>query len=76
VRKKGKIKNWNDDKGFGFITLMGGGKQIFIHIKAFKNSNSRRPDINQIVTYDLSKDKQGRVCAKNASRLGDKTTNR
>ena len=73
MRQKGKITNWNDDKGFGFITPIGGGKQIFIHIKAFKSRNSR-PEINQIVTYDISKDKRGRVCAENASRLGDKTT--
>ena len=68
VRQKGKITNWNDDKGFGFITPMGGGKQIFIHIKAFKNRSSR-PEINQIVSFDLSKDKQGRVCAENASSI-------
>lgn len=75
MRQKGKITNWNDDKGFGFISPMGDGKQIFIHIKAFNNRNSR-PEMNQIVTYDISKDKQGRVCAENASRLGDKTTKR
>lgn len=75
MRQKGKITNWNDGKGFGFITPIGGGKQIFIHIKAFNNRSSR-PEINQIVSYDLSKDKQGRVCAKNALRLGDKISNR
>ena len=30
MQQKGKITNWNDDKGFGFITPIGGGKQIFI----------------------------------------------
>ncbi|MDX2506605.1 MAG: cold shock and DUF1294 domain-containing protein [Gammaproteobacteria bacterium] len=75
MRKKGKITNWNDGKGFGFITPIGGGNRIFIHVKAFKNRNTR-PEINQIVTYDISTDSQGRVCAENASRLGDKSTNR
>ncbi|NOQ78845.1 MAG: DUF1294 domain-containing protein [Gammaproteobacteria bacterium] len=75
MRQKGKITNWNDDKGFGFITPVGDGKQIFIHVKAFKNRNTR-PEINQIVTYDISKDNQGRVCAENASRLEDKSTKR
>ena len=73
--QKGKITNWNDDKGFGFITPIGGGKQIFIHVKAF-NSRNIRPEVNQIVTFDISKDKQGRVCAKNASRSGDKSPKR
>jgi uncharacterized membrane protein YsdA (DUF1294 family)/cold shock CspA family protein len=72
VRHKGKITSWNDSKGFGFITPNSGGKQIFIHIKAFSKLH-KRPAINQIVTFDISKDKQGRVCAVNASRLGDKT---
>ena len=71
MQQKGKITNWNDDKGFGFITPIGGGKQIFIHVKAFKN-RSIRPEVNQIVSYDVSKDKSGRICANNASRLGDK----
>ena len=71
MQLKGKITNWNDDKGFGFITPIGGGKQIFIHVKAFKN-RSIRPELNQIVSYDISKDNRGRACAKNASRLGDK----
>jgi len=75
VQQKGKITNWNDDKGFGFITPIGDGKRIFIYVKAFKNRNPR-PEINQMVTYDISMDKQGRACAKNASRLGDKSPKR
>jgi len=71
MRTKGKITSWNDDKGFGFITPISGGKRVFIHIKAFSNSN-RRPDINQVVTYALSSDKQGRPCAANATLAGDK----
>jgi len=71
VQQKGKITNWKDDKGFGFITPIGGGKQIFIHVKAFENINIR-PKLNQIVSYDISKDNRGRTCAVNASRLGDR----
>jgi uncharacterized membrane protein YsdA (DUF1294 family)/cold shock CspA family protein len=62
MRIEGKITSWNDDKGFGFITPNRGGKQIFVHIKAFSNRN-RRPVINELVTYALSADKQGRPCA-------------
>ena len=71
MRTKGKITSWNEEKGFGFITPIAGGKQIFIHIKAFNNRN-RRPTINQIVTYALSSDKQGRPCATNATLAGDR----
>lgn len=71
MRTKGKITFWNDEKGFGFITPCAGGKQVFIHIKAFSNRN-RRPEINQLVTYALSTDKQGRPCAVKATLAGDR----
>lgn len=71
MRTKGRITSWNDEKGFGFITPIAGGKQVFVHIKAFSNSN-RRPDVNQLVTYTLSNDKQGRPCAANATLAGDR----
>ena len=71
MRTKGKLTSWNEDKGFGFITPMAGGKQIFIHIKAFSNRN-RRPVIGEIVTYTQSSDKQGRPCAIKATLTGDK----
>jgi uncharacterized membrane protein YsdA (DUF1294 family)/cold shock CspA family protein len=71
MRSKGKIASWNDEKGFGFITPLAGGKQVFIHIKAFGNRN-RRPEINDVVTYALSTDNLGRPCAANATLAGDK----
>ena len=60
--KQGKITSWNDDKGYGFITPNSGEGQVFAHIKAFKYQ-ARRPEVNRLVTYILSTDKQGRICA-------------
>jgi uncharacterized membrane protein YsdA (DUF1294 family)/cold shock CspA family protein len=71
MRVKGRIASWNDDKGFGFISAIPGGKQIFIHVSALSN-RGRRPEVGEIVTYGLSKDKQGRPCAVNATLAGDK----
>jgi uncharacterized membrane protein YsdA (DUF1294 family)/cold shock CspA family protein len=68
---KGKIASWNDSKGYGFITPLDGGKQLFIHVSALGNRN-RRPEINDVVTYSITKDKQGRPCAANATLAGDK----
>ena len=71
MRVKGKITSWNDEKGYGFITPIGGGKKVFIHIKAFSN-RTRRPEPEQVVSYALSTDKQGRPCAVKATLAGDR----
>lgn len=71
MRCKGKITTWHDDKGFGFITPFDSSKQVFIHIKAFSNRN-RRPQINDVVTFSMSSDKQGRPCAASAVLAGEK----
>lgn len=71
MRKKGKITSWNDDKGFGFITPNCGGKQIFVHIRNF-TSRKKQPETNQVVTYIVSADKQGRVCANKVRRAGER----
>ncbi len=72
MRKKGKLRSWNDQKGFGFIDAGGGSKEVFLHISAFSNRN-RRPEVGQYVTYTLSADKQGRPRAANATLPGDRT---
>jgi uncharacterized membrane protein YsdA (DUF1294 family)/cold shock CspA family protein len=71
MRIKGKLTSWNEEKGFGFITPMGKGKQTFVHITAFSNRN-RRPEVGQVVTYELSSDKQGRPRAIKATLTGDR----
>ncbi|OOZ36099.1 DUF1294 domain-containing protein [Solemya velesiana gill symbiont] len=71
MRTKGKVSSWNDEKGYGFIEPIGRGKRIFIHINAFTN-RSPRPEVNQIVTYALSTDKQGRPCAEKAALAVDR----
>ena len=71
MRSKGKVVNWHDDKGFGFIEPNEGGKQIFVHIKAFAN-RERRPVVGDIVTFSLSRDEQGRVQAVKATFPGEK----
>lgn len=71
MRFQGKITNWKDDKGFGFITPNGGTEQVFVHIKSFLN-RKRRPAGNEIVTYELVADQKGRAQAKNVAFVGDR----
>ena len=71
MRDKGKLITWNDEKGYGFIAPFSGAAQVFIHARAFGN-RTRRPELDDVVTYTLSKDKQGRPRAVNATLAGDK----
>lgn len=67
MRRRGTITFWKDEKGYGFITPEAGGKQVFVHARAFIGQQ-RRPDLNQLVSYSLSTDKQGRACAVKVTR--------
>ena len=74
MRARGKITSWNDQQGYGFVTPAAGGKQVFVHIKAFSNRN-RRPEIGELVSFALSADRQGRPCAVKATYAGERLHN-
>ncbi|MDP1660063.1 MAG: cold shock and DUF1294 domain-containing protein [Methylotenera sp.] len=73
MRYQGKIANWKDDQGFGFVTPNGGGQKAFVHIKAFSNS-SARPIEGDLITYELATDEKRRFCAKNIRFAGDRAS--
>jgi len=60
---KGKISQWKDDKGFGFIKPDDGSEKLFFHISSIK-TNARRPLIGDSVLYDSTRDSQQRLKAK------------
>ncbi|MBL6986972.1 MAG: excalibur calcium-binding domain-containing protein [Methylobacter sp.] len=62
---KGKLKRWNDDRGFGFIIPENGNGEIFIHISALKNM-SRRPVVGDVIWYQLHSGNDGKSKAVNA----------
>ena len=71
MRYQGKITDWKDDKGFGFVTPNGGGTRVFVHIKSFSN-RQRRPVGNELVTYELTSDARGRPQGVNVAFVGDR----
>lgn len=72
MRYQGRITTWKDDKGFGFITPNGGGDQIFVHVSSFSNRR-RRPEGDELVTYELNVDGKGRTQANAVAFVGEKT---
>lgn len=59
---QGRITDWRDSKGFGFITPNGGGERVFVHIQTFTRG-SRRPALEDRVIYTVETDNQGRLRA-------------
>ncbi len=66
MRYQGKITEWKDEQGFGFIIPDGGGRRVFVHIKSFSKSG-RRPAENEHVTYRLAADAKGRAQAQDVA---------
>lgn len=71
LRFAGKITEWNDERGFGFVTPNGGGERAFVHIKAFQRG-SRRPVDGDLISYLPVQDAQGRLQACEIRHAGQK----
>lgn len=53
--QEGKVKFFNETKGFGFITPNDGSEDIFVHISALQNEIRE----NDEVVYDVEQGKKG-----------------
>ena len=68
MRIDGVIKSWNDERGFGFIEPTQGGQEIFVHVKAFR-VRTGRPQIGQLVSFEVELGAQGKKRAKNVESI-------
>lgn len=71
MRYQGRVTSWKDEQGFGFITPNSGGKPEFVHITAFSN-RQRRPIGNEIVTYEVNKDMDGKLKAERVQYIDER----
>jgi uncharacterized membrane protein YsdA (DUF1294 family)/cold shock CspA family protein len=62
MRYVGRIAEWNDEKGYGFVTPNGGGERAFVHVKAFEK-RSRRPLDGDLISYEPVADDRRRLNA-------------
>lgn len=62
MRYLGRIIDWNDARGFGFVEPNGGGDRAFVHVKAFERQG-RRPVAGDLIAYAVQRNAQGRLNA-------------
>lgn len=62
---QGKVKWFNNTKGYGFIAPDTGGKDVFVHISAVERAGLRELQDDQKISYDLQSGRDGRESADN-----------
>ena len=64
VEETGTVKWFNADKGYGFITRDGGGKDVFVHISALDRSGIAALSEGQTVVVDVVEGRKGPEAAR------------
>lgn len=71
MRLLGKVIEWNDERGFGFIIQNGTTERTFLHVSALRKTKGR-PLLGSLVTYEIRRDDKGRLQAVAAELVGSK----
>lgn len=71
MRLAGRITEWNEEKGFGFVMPNGGGARAFVHVNDF-HRGSRRPVTGDLISYSPALDARGRTKARQIRHAGEK----
>lgn len=60
MERLGKVIEWNDDRGFGFIApLDGEPARVFFHVRDYR-LEGRRPEPGELVKFDAQRQADGR----------------
>ena len=56
IMQTGKVKFFNESKGFGFIVADGSGEEIFVHVTGLNGLTLRE---NDSVSFEVTEGKRG-----------------
>ncbi|MGC9966747.1 MAG: cold-shock protein [Syntrophobacteraceae bacterium] len=56
---QGTVKWFNDQKGFGFITVEGGGKDVFVHHSGIEASGFKSLQEGDLVSFEIEQGAKG-----------------
>ncbi|MFC3531383.1 DUF1294 domain-containing protein [Vogesella facilis] len=62
MRLQGRLHNWHDDLGIGFVSPMDGSKPAYVQRRAFSRLH-HTPRNGDVLSYCVSRDPQGRLTA-------------
>ena len=59
-RRAGKVKFFDKDRGFGFVTPDEGGRDVFVHISAVQRAGLPHLEEGMMLSYATEDDARGR----------------